>query len=323
MLLTGLIIIAAFLAIFAGFAVKDVIVRHRQGRRYNLKQCTAALLMMLPAIVLALIFVLLPIVFSLGYAFTDYFLGANEIKWVGLTQFSRVFENIRVHGDMYHAIINTAIFVVLVVPLQIFLAFSLALIVNKKRPCIKLYRVLFFVPVAISLTVTAYLWKIILDSSEYGLFNGFLIKMGFAKKDFLLNPKTAMYWIIIVSAWQGCGYQMLIFLSGLSNINESLYEAASLDGANKLQQVFHVTLPGLRSVSLFILITVFTGACKVMVQPWLMTGKQDYTITLNYLMYLEGKSGKRVGYSSAIALLMTVVIGAVTLLQRWLLREKD
>ncbi|MBQ4510789.1 MAG: sugar ABC transporter permease, partial [Clostridia bacterium] len=121
---------------------------------------------------------------------------------------------------------------------------------------------------------------------------------------------------------QGCGYQMLIFLSGLSNIRKDLYEAASLDGANWWHKFWNVTWIGLRSTLVYILITVFIGACRILTQPMLMTGYMDHTVTLSYYMYNSGYSERLVGESSAVALLMTIFIGGITLIQRRLFREK-
>ena len=129
--------------------------------------------------------------------------------------------------------------------------------------------------------------------------------------------------IIVLSAWQGCGYQMLIFLSGLSNIRKDLYEAASLDGANWWRKFWLVTWVGLRSTFVYILITVFIGACRILTQPMLMTGYMDHTVTLSYYMYNKGYTERWVGYSSAVALLMTIFIGGITLLQRRIFREKE
>lgn len=118
-----------------------------------------------------------------------------------------------------------------VVPLQIGMALGLALLVNKKARGMGVFKVLYFAPVVISLTVTSYLWVRILGGGDSGLLNSFLVKLGIEPISFLYEPQGAMYWIIFVSAWQGCGYQMLIFLSGLKGIDSTLYEAAELDGA--------------------------------------------------------------------------------------------
>ena len=324
MLGSTLAILGVLVAIFAAFAVKDIVVTKKKGLRYNVKNCLTAYGMMIPAVTLTFIFVLLPIIYSLGYAFTDfYLLKPNDIDFNGLENFKQIFKSIRQKGDMYHAIRNTAVFVVGVVPLQIGMALGLALFVNRQKAGVGIFKVCYFAPVVISLTITAYLWLQILSPSEYGLLNSVLKYFGQKPKDFLRDEKKAMLWIVLLSAWQGCGYQMLIFLSGLTNIRKELYEAAALDGANAWEQFIHITCSGLRSTYLFVVITVFVGACRVMIQPMLMTGYQSHTITLSYYMYVQGYSYRWVGYSSAVALLMTIVIGSITLLQRRLLREKD
>ncbi len=202
------------------------------------------------------------------------------------------------------------------------MALGLALFTNRKVRGVKIFKVCFFAPVVISLSVTSFLWLQILSPSETGLLNSFLGLFGAEPHDWLRDPKTAMLCIIILSAWQGCGFQMLIFTSGLSNIRNDLYEAASLDGANAWQKFKTVTWPGLRSTFVYIIITVFIGACRIMTQPMLMTGYQDHTVTLSYYMYTQGYTYRWVGYSSAVALIMTIVIGTITLIQRRAFREK-
>lgn len=321
---SSLIILAVFALAFAVVAVKDVINAKRSKKKYSKHACIAAYTMMLPSVILAFIFVLLPIVYSLGYAFTDYYLlQPNNIHFNGLENFKTIFKSFTGKGDVYNAVRNTAKFVVGVVPLQIGMALGLALFVNCSKKFVGIFKVCYFAPVVISLTITAYLWLQILSPAKTGLLNALLAKFGKEPQDFLRDKNGAMWWIVLLSAWQGCGYQMLIFLSGLTNVRKELYEAAALDGANSWQQFLHITCPGLRSTFLFVLITVFVGACRVMVQPMLMTGYQSHTITLSYYMYVQGYSYRLVGESSAVALLMTIVIGAITLLQRKVLKEED
>lgn len=321
---SSLIILAVFALMFGVVAIKDIVVAKRTKKKYIKRSCIVAYTMLMPSVVLAFIFVLLPIVYSLGYAFTDYYLlTPNDINFNGLENFKTIFKSFANKGDMYNAVINTAKFVVGVVPLQICMALGLALFVHRKKKFVGIFKVCYFAPVVISLTITAYLWLQILSPSETGLLNAILKKFGKEPQDFMRNTKGAIWWIVFISAWQGCGYQMLIFLSGLTNVRKELYEAASLDGANSFQQFLHITCPGLRSTFLFVLITVFVGACRVMVQPMLMTGYQSHTITLSYYMYIQGYSYRFVGESSAVALLMTIVIGTITLIQRRVLREKE
>jgi fructooligosaccharide transport system permease protein len=323
MLTTSIIILALFVCAFGGFVIYDLATAKRQRVVYRVKSSVTAYLMLLPSVALAFLFILLPILYSLGYAFTDYYLlQPNNIKFIFFENFKEIFEEISTKGMLYNAIKNTLTFVVGVVPLQIGLALLLALFVNRQGIGSKIFKVCFFAPVVISLSITAFLWEQILAPGEGGLLNAMLGMFGVAPHDWLRDPNTAMPCIIVLSAWQGCGYQMLIFLSGLSNIRKDLYEAAALDGANWWNKFWLVTWVGLRSTFVYILITVFIGACRILTQPMLMTGYMSHTVTLSYYMYNTGYTERWVGESSAVALLMTIFIGGITLMQRRLFREK-
>ena len=323
MLNTTLIILAIFIIAFVGFVVYDLATAKRRKEVYRAKSSLTAYLMLLPAVVLAFLFIMLPILYSLGYAFTDYYLlKPNDINFIWFDNFKAFFQELATKGTLYHAIKNTIVFVVGVVPLQIGTALLLSLFVNRPGIGSKIFKVCFFAPVVISLSVTSFLWLQILAPGENGLLNSLLGIFGVAPHDWLRDPNTAMPCIIVLSAWQGCGYQMLIFLSGLSNIRKELYEAASLDGANGWRKFWLVTWPGLRSTFVYIIITVFIGACRILTQPMLMTGYQDHTVTLSYYMYQQGYTFRWVGQSSAVALIMTIFIGAITLIQRRVFREK-
>lgn len=318
------IILAVFAAVLLGIIVWDVFKSKRTKMPYRVRSVATSYLMLLPAVLLAFLFVMLPILYSLGYAFTDYYLlTPDKINFIWFDNFKEIWNELCARGTIYHAIINTLIFVVGVVPLQIGMALGLALFCNRKKRGVKIFKVCFFAPVVISLSVTSYLWLQILSPAPTGLLNSLLSMFGAPPHDWLGDPNTAMPCIIVLSAWQGCGYQMLIFLAGLSNVREDLYEAASLDGANAWQKFKNVTWPGIRSSFVYVLITVFIGACRVMTQPMLMTGYQNHTVTLSYYMYTRGYSDRWVGLSSAVALVMTIVIGCITLIQRRVLREKD
>ena len=321
--ISTLIIAAVFIVGFALFAFFDVKTSKRRKEKYRSGTVITAYLMLIPAIILAFLFILLPILYSLGYAFTDYYLiEPQNMKFIGFDNFSDVIKEIGDGGTLYHALINTTVFVVGVVPLQIGLALLLALFVNKPLKGSRIFKVCFFAPVVISLSVTSMLWLDILSGSKTGLLNAVTGLFGAEPHDWLRDPATAMPCIIVLSAWQGCGYQMLIFLSGLTNIRQELYEAASLDGAGAWRKFWLVTWPGLRSTLVYILITVFIGACRILAQPMIMTGYMDHTVTLSYYMYQTGYKDRWVGLSSAVALLMTIVIGTITLIQRRAFREK-
>ena len=302
-----LIILGILIVIFLAVFITDFIRSHKNNRKYHKGEVIMAFVMLLPAVVMTFFFVILPIFMSLGYAFTDYNLMMPEsigLAGDGFDNFRLLFKEFSSHGMVYRAVINTLLFVALVVPLQIGLALLLALFVNNKKKGTAIFKVCFFAPVAISLSVTAYIWKQIIPESD------------------LRTDYVAIIWIVLLSAWQGCGFQMLIFLSALTGIRKELYEAARMDGCNAIQRFFKVTIPGLKPTMLYILITVFIGACRILVQPMLMVGYHDNAVTLSYYMYQQGYSFRFVGYSCAIALIMTIFIGTITFIQRKILGEK-
>lgn len=274
---------------------------------------------MLPAVVLGIVFVLTPIVISLSYAFTDAnLLRLNNVKWVGIDNFVRAFND----AKAWKAFGNTMIFVVCVIPLQFSLALALALILNQVRHGSAFLRFAFFSPVILSLAVTSMLWMNLMNT-QTGLLNALLKDIGASPLTFLDSPNSAMASIIFISVWQGAGYQMLIFLSALKNVDPSLYEAAEMDGANAWKRFLHVTMPCIKPTAVFILITMLIGAFRICIQPMIMTqgGPLDSTLTLSYYIYLQGINYRDVGYSSAIALLFTFVIAGVSLGLRKLLGD--
>ena len=323
MTVATLAILASILMVFIGVFISDFIRKRKSENKYHKSETIVAYVLLLPAVILAFLFVILPIVFSLGYSFTDFdLLKPNNVNFIGLDNFKLIIQELKEKGEIYYSLRNTGIFVLLVVPIQITLALLLALFCNNKRKGTTFFKICFFAPVAISLSVTAYLWLVILSPNPNGIMNAILANFGISTKDFLGDPNTVLLWMVIISAWQGCGYQMLIFLSALGNIRKDLYEAASIDGAGVFRKFFTVTVPGLKPTFLYILITVFIGACRVMIQPMLLTGYQTRSMTISYYMYQQGFRYYHIGYSCAVAFLMTIVIGTVTFLQRKLLGEK-
>ena len=179
------------------------------------------------------------------------------------------------------------------------------------------FKISFFAPQVVSLTVVSILWMYILNPDQ-GLLNGILGIFHIKPQPFLTSPKQAMFAIIGVSAWQGAGYQMLIFLAGLQNIPDSLYEAAELDGANGWQRFLHITLPMLKPTSIMILTTTFISAFNLMIQPMIMTqgGPQNATMTPIYYIYRTGFTDRQLGYASAMSVIYGIIIIIFTIIQR-------
>ena len=289
--------------------------------RIKWKENVVAYTFLGPALLLLLLFLIIPAIMSVYYAFTDYYLLTPDMrKFVGLDNFINLFKD----PIFLKSLVNTLKFVVWVIPLQIGAALGLALLLNKQRKANTFFKVAYFSPVVMSLVVISVLWIYLLNPNE-GIINNVLTYFGISAQPFLTSPKQAMFTIVFVSAWQGAGFQMLIFLAGLQNIPGDVYEAAQLDGMNKWQRFIYITLPLLKPTSIFIFITTLIGAFKLLVQPMVMTqgGPVNSTMTVVYYIYQTGFTDRMVGYASSIALLFGTIIGLVTLAQRRLVKEED
>ncbi|MDX6323181.1 MAG: multiple sugar transport system permease protein, partial [Propionibacteriaceae bacterium] len=203
------------------------------------------------------------------------------------------------------------------------LALGLALLVNVKMRGVNFFRTVYFLPVVTSMVVVSMLWLFLYQPN--GLINAVLAKFGIQGPDWLGNPSTALFAIIVMSAWQAVGFHMVIWLSGLQTIPGELYEAASLDGASPVQQFLHVTWPGLRQTFIFILITITIAAFSLFTQINIMTqgGPLDSTSTVVFQAVRTGFAQQQTGYAAAISLVFFVIVLAVSLLQRYLTREKE
>ncbi|MEC1347438.1 sugar ABC transporter permease [Bacillus haynesii] len=274
-----------------------------------------------PALLILSVFLVIPSIMAVYYAFTDYYLLTPDMrKFVGFDNFIKLFKD----PIFLKSLSNTLKFVVLVIPLQIGAALGLALLLNKKRKANTFFKVAYFSPVVMSLVVISVLWLYLLNPNE-GMINNVLTHVGLPPQPFLTSPNQAIFTIVFVSVWQGAGFQMLIFLAGLQNIPGDVYEAAQLDGMNKWQRFIYITLPLLKPTSVFIFITTLISAFKLLVQPMVMTqgGPVNSTMTVVYYIYQTGFTDRMVGYASSIALLFGTMIGLVTLAQRKLVKEDE
>lgn len=284
------------------------------GKKKKLtKENWTGLAFIAPAVILLVAFLFIPLLMTIGYSFTNYnVLKPDAIEFVGLKNFIKLTKD----TVFQKSIRNTFQFVIMVVPLQVCTALGLALLINKKIRGISVYRLAFFAPTVLSLVVVSILWSYIYSSGN-GLLNALLGNIGLGPFKFLDDPKTAMLCIVILSAWQGCGFQMMIFLSGLQDIPDYLYEAAAVDGAKTLNQFIHITLPGLKNILTFISLSIVISAFQLIIQPMMMTGggPQDSTMTIVYEIYQTGFRYNKMGYASAMAFIFTVIVLAITLIQ--------
>lgn len=218
------------------------------------------------------------------------------------------------------SVANTFLFALLVVPMQTALALAMALWVNQKFRGRVLLRTVFFAPVVTSMVVVAALWGLVLHT-DVGLANQVLQRLfgaDAAQPDWLGDPRIAMLSIAIMSAWQGAGFQMLIFLSGLQGISAEQYEAADVMGANRWQKFIYITLPGLRHTLVFVLVSTTIMALGLFTQVDVLTGggPRDATSTIIFHAVRVGFREQDIAYGSAMTLVFFVFVLLLSLLQK-------
>lgn len=279
---------------------------------------------LLPAGVLLAVFLLWPLARAFVWSLHDTDLLAPERqRWVGLAQYSDLLRDPR----FTRAFANTALFALLVVPVQTLLAFALALWVNRPEPAFRWLRGVFFVPTVMAMPVLAVAWTLIYQPAqggEMGLLNAVLGAIGVAPRSWLGDPELALPAIAAMSVWQGVGLQMMVFLAGLQTLSRDTLEAAALDGASGWQRVWHVIVPASRNTLLFVVTVTTILAFRLFVQPYLMTrgGPGDRTLSVIQSIYETTFLAQDLGRACAGAFLLLLVVGALTVAQRWAAREE-
>jgi multiple sugar transport system permease protein len=224
------------------------------------------------------------------------------------------------------ALVNTMLFVAAIVPLQGGGALLLALLINQRLRGINVFRTIYFMPVVVSIVVVSLLWRFIYDGND-GLLNNLLAAVtfgAFEPVDWLGETSTALPAIIAMSAWQGVGFHMVIWLSGLQTISPTLYEVARIEGASKWQTFRYVTWPGLRNTAVLVLVVITMQAFALFVQIDVMTngGPLDSTQTLVFQAVERGYERQDISGGSTISVLLFLIVLAISLLQRYLTRER-
>ena len=276
-----------------------------------------------PALALITVFFVLPVLAAFGLSFTDfdiYSIGdPGSTRFIGLGNYRTLWDS----PLFWTALRNTTWFVVLGGPLSVLASLVAAVLVHSKlvrfRP---LFRSAFFAPWVTTLVAVALVWRYVYHP-QYGPLNALLQAVGLPAIDWLGHPAWAMPAIVLVSVWKNFGYNMLVFLAGLSNIPEELYEAAELDGAGAWHRFRHVTVPMLGPTFVFVGVVTMIASFQVFSEPYVMTqgGPLKSTLTLMLLMYEEGFRWWRLGFATAIAVVLFLLTLAGTLIQLRLRRE--
>ena len=273
-----------------------------------------------PAFVLMALFLFIPMILTLVFSFTDFFaLNPSLTSFVGLDNYVALFRD----RLFVQAFGNTILFVIIIVPFQMGLAFGLALFIDKISYCKTYFKISFFIPVVMSLAVVSTLWMQIYNAE--GILNTLLGWIGIDPQPFIYSAKQALPSIAFMSIWQGAGYQMLIFLGGLQAISPSLYEAAEIDNASAWAKFRYITLPALKPILIFVFITITIGAFKMVVQPMVMTGggPSYSTYTLVYDIYQTGTVNWEIGTASAMSIVFAIFVIILTIIQNKITKDKE
>lgn len=259
-----------------------------------------------------LAFTLIPVLAAFALSFMEWN-SFSAPKWVGLENFQRMLGS----DSFWIALRNTLVYALGHVPLTMGLALVLAMLLNRKLKGIGFFRVAIFFPYITSLVAVAVVWNM-LFSPETGPINQFLQTVGVANPPgWTSSSDWAMPAVIITSVWRDMGYYMILYLAGLQAVPSELYEAAEVDGANAWQRFWNVTIPSLRPTTFFVLVMLTVSSFKVFDLIVVMTdgGPGRSTTVLSQLIYQEGIGEGNFGYSSAISLVLFLIVLTVTVLQ--------
>jgi ABC-type sugar transport system permease subunit len=269
----------------------------------QLRRSRAAYLLLAPFLLHFFIVVAYPFFYSLYLSFFDATLNQAPV-FVGLDNFIRLAQD----GQFLHALGNTFYFTVFSVLGETILALVVALIMNESLRGRLLFRTAFFLPVVTSWVIVSIMWTMLF--ARQGIVNGVLNWAGLLQQPFLGDATQAMWIIIALSVWKNMGYYMVIFLAALQGVAPELYEAAALDGATRLRQMWHVALPALRPVIYFVVSISMINGMQLFTQSFIMTngGPLDATLSVVQLLYRRAFVDLQFGYGSAIGTVLMIIL---------------
>jgi putative chitobiose transport system permease protein len=283
------------------------------------KRSLTPYLFLLPALALLGVFVVYPIIAVVWYSFTDYDIIRPPV-FAGLDNYQRLIED----ETFWLALVHSFVYL-LVTPILIVLSIALAIVVNRKLRGIHLYRALYFVPAVSGSIAIGLSWRWLFDRT--GFINGMLQSWGLIDEpvQWLTTPSLVLPIAMMLTIWAGIGYYSVIFLAGLQNVNEELYDAARIDGCNDLQKHRYVSLPALRPQIVFVAVISSLAALKVFDEIYVLTNRTggilDSGVTMVFYLWQQAFQRSNAGYASAIAIALLVVTLAFSIVNVRLLER--
>jgi len=274
--------------------------------------------MLVPFFLFFACFVLYPILRSVLDSFTNYDLIKKE--FVGLDNYFRLFRD----KTFVRSVQNTLVYAACsIVPLMA-LGLIAAVLVNRQTKIMYAARAVLMYPYVTSMVAVSMVWMYMYDPNN-GIFNKLLLAVGLDPQKFLYDPDQALWCLIVMNIWKYLGYVMIIYLAGLQGVPKDLYEAAGIDGAGSWRQLWSITLPSVRPVSYFLMTTLCVECFKTFDQVRLMTngGPVNATTTITYQIYMRAFSEFKMGYASAMSVVLLLIVLVITLVNLKLGHQLD
>ncbi len=264
-----------------------------------------------PTIIGFLVFTIIPVVMSLMYSFTNYD-GVTAFDFIGIKNYTKLISNKEFIGSLR----STLFFAIGTVPIGCLVALMIAVVLNQDMKLKAVYRACYFMPTIVSMVAISVVFQQIFNK-DYGLANALLGAIGIPPQDWLASTSQALPCVIFVSIWKGLGFNVVIFLAGLTSVDPQLYEAASIDGANAWTKLWKITFPSLRPTIAFVLINNTISSFQAFDQIYMLTsgGPAKATQTISYLIYNNAFVYFKQGYASAMAYLLFIVILIISIAQ--------
>lgn len=286
----------------------------------NKKKEQVYLLMILPAFLGFMLLFIVPTLMSFVYSLTNWSVYNSQIRFVGLKNFSKLFQDAKTIAAIEHSVK----YAVMITVIQNVLAIFLAVVLNRKSRVVNFVKSITFLPAVLSIMVVGYLFQYIMTSADGGLLNSIIQSFGGKSVNWLGNEKLALYSVLITQVWQWTGWSMVIYIANLKSIDSTLYEAAEIDGATSIQTFWRITLPLLYPAASFNILMSLIGGMKMFDAVFVMTkGGPGYaTETIMTTLIREGFNSGKTAYACAFAVVFFIIVFTFTkiltyFLNRW------
>lgn len=270
-----------------------------------------------PAVLLFLVFTVIPLVMSFVFSFADYNL-VNRMEMIGFDNYTRLFADSVYWTSLWNALCYALMFV----PLVVLFSLVTAAMLNSKLFGTKLFRVLFYLPSLTSAVAAAFVWQWLMNPA-YGLLNSMLNGVGLPDCPWLTDKSTALFSIVLINLWGAIGGNMIVYMTAFQKVPGELYEAAKIDGAGAVKRFWYVTIPMLRATTYFTVTMSLIGAFQLFDQVNLLTtgGPELSTTTPVYQIYITAFGSREGGYASAMAVILFFIIMAITFVTQKFMKE--